>query len=119
MLKKILILDDDPQLLEELKGCLENEYQVFTLQNSKSALEAAVEIKPDVILLDVEMPGESGLQIASKIMYFSDLRSEIIVMSGREERHKAVAQLCGFKGFLLKPFDYEELRSTLEAPAAG
>ena len=115
MAKRILIVDDDPQLLEELKCSLMDDYEVFTLQDSKEVLDTAVRLRPDVVLLDVGMPGESGLQAACKIMYFSDLNDiEIIVMSGKyRERYEALTQICGFKGFLPKPFCYEELRCKL------
>lgn len=115
MAKKVLIVDDDPQLLEELKSSLMDDYDVFTLQGSKEALNTAIKIKPDVVLLDVGMPGESGLQVASKIMYFSDLNdTNIVVMSGKyKERYEALTEICGFKGFLPKPFCYEDLKCKL------
>lgn len=115
MAKRVLIVDDDPQLLEELKCSLMDDYEVFTLQSSKEVLATAVRLRPDVVLLDVGMPGESGLQAASKIMYFSGLDNiDIVVMSGHsKERYEALTQICGFKGFLPKPFCYEELAKVL------
>ena len=115
MARRVLIVDDDPELLEELKSSLMDDYEVVTLQDSKEALDTAVRIKPDVVLLDVGMPKESGLQAACDIMYFSGLNNtEIIMMSGDcREKYEALTQLCGFKGFLLKPFCYEELQCKL------
>jgi len=117
MARRVLIVDDDPQLLDELKCCLMDNYEVFTLQNSKEAVDTAVKVRPDVVLIDVGMPGESGLQIASKIMYFSDLDDiDIVMMSGNcRQRYETLVELCGFKGFLFKPLCYEDLRCKLEA----
>lgn len=114
--KRVLIVDDDPLLLEELKCSLMDEYEVFTLENSGEVLDTANRLKPDVILLDIKMPGESGLQLACKIKYFSDLNdTKIIVMSGNcKKRYETLTELCGFKGFLPKPFGYKELQSKIE-----
>lgn len=112
-----MIVDDDPQLLEELKSSLAGYYEIFTLQDSKEVLETANKLKPDIILIDVKMPGESGLQLACKIKSFSELiDTKIIVMSGNSSSYKyqVLSELCGFQGFLPKPFSFKELQSKLE-----
>ena len=65
---KILLVDDDPDILETVRFSLEREgYQVITARDGEEALQQAMHIKPDLIVLDVMMPKENGYRVARKI----------------------------------------------------
>lgn len=117
MAKKVMIIDDDRQLVEELTDSLRmDDYEVIPVDNPKKVKELAIATNPDVVLLDINMPGESGFQVACDILYFSGLRdTTIIAMTGYfKERYAALMKCYGFKGFLKKPFDYIDLLCRIE-----
>lgn len=67
MMKSLLIVDDEKELLDTLKDFFElSEYLVYTAENAQQA-EASLSAKPDLILLDVSMPGMDGITLCSKI----------------------------------------------------
>ena len=69
---KVLIVDDNPKIMAIAKAHLKKEYhEVFCVDDGKSALESARQEKPDLILLDVDMPGMSGFEVC-KILKDSD-----------------------------------------------
>ncbi|MDD5729924.1 MAG: response regulator [Candidatus Omnitrophica bacterium] len=117
MVRKIMIVDDDKEFLEELKESLQmNDYEVVAVDNPRLALEIAINTKPDLVLLDLKMPQESGFQVACEIMYYSGLKNtSIIAMTGHfQQRYESLRDGYGFKGFLKKPFDYFDLLCKIE-----
>ena len=107
MAKKILIVDDDPIIVKYIQNVMEdNGYETFTANNAEEALERLREEKPDLITLDLEMPGEWGPRFyrkMSKDPEFKDI--PVVVISGMAGKHavkKAVA-------YLAKPFDPDKL----------
>jgi DNA-binding response OmpR family regulator len=118
MTKKVMIIDDDKQLLEELATSLRmDDYEVIPLDDPKKVKETAIAINPDVLLVDINMPGESGFEVAYDILYFSGLEdTAIIAMTGDfKERYLVLNESYGFKGFLKKPFDYVDLLGCIKA----
>ena len=66
--KKVLVADDAPEVVEMIHLVLERRgYQVISFDNGKQALEALPEIQPDIVLLDIIMPGMTGLDVCAKI----------------------------------------------------
>ena len=117
MTKRVMIVDDDKEFLEELQESLVlDEYEVITVTDPKTALQTAMETRPDVVLLDITMPEESGFQVACEIKYFSGLKdTSIIAMTGFfKERYATLMKGYGFKGFLKKPFDHLDLICKIE-----
>ncbi len=84
MKKKILIVDDNKELLAALKDTLSLcSYEVIIVDDAGKALDVAVKTKPDVILLDLKMPAKSGFQIAQEIKDFKEInRIPIIAITG-------------------------------------
>lgn len=119
MRKRVLVVDDDAGFVEELSMslCLDG-YDVIPMTDPRQALRTAITARPDVVLLDVSMPGGNGFQIASEMASFSPLSfASIIIMTGFDkERHSALMRQCGFREFLAKPFCYHNLLSIIEKP---
>jgi CheY-like chemotaxis protein len=107
MAKKILIVDDDPIIVKYIRNVMEdNGYETSSAGNAEEAYEMLQKEKPDLITLDLEMPGEWGPRFyrkMSKEPEFKDI--PVIVISGMSGKHavkKAVA-------YLAKPFDPDKL----------
>jgi len=117
MKKKILIVDDDKEFLEELGEMLRlNEYDVVAVNDSARALEAAREAKPDVVLVDLKMPQQSGVEVACEMRFFSEFQDvPIIAMTAYfKDDYADLLRTYGIKHCLTKPFDTAELVSRIE-----
>ena len=113
---KILVVDDqiaNLQLMEAL--LLPLGYEVVLAQNGEEALQKIKEIPPDVILLDIMMPGMDGFEVAKRLREDEETRAIPIVMvtalSEAEDRIRALE--AGANDFLSKPVDKAELRATV------
>jgi DNA-binding response OmpR family regulator len=105
--KKILIVDDEPLILRVLGIKLRVAgYEVITALNGQQALELIDSARPDIMLLDIVMPGMDGFQVLQKLRPLSDL--PVIAFSARPESARKALSL-GANDFLAKPFDLDEL----------
>lgn len=112
--KKLLIVDDEADIRILLKEYLELEgYQVLVAASAKEA-EKALAKEPDLILLDVNMPGTDGLFWCEQIRSF--LQIPILFLSARtEEEDRIKGFKAGGDDYILKPFSMEELSARIEA----
>lgn len=79
MTKKILLADDEPDILEILKFNLEAEgYEVITAKNGNEAIELAKKEKPQLIILDIMMPGKSGIEVCHILRHTPDFEKTLI-----------------------------------------
>jgi len=121
MKKKIMIVDDEKEFLEELREILEaSGYDLIAVNDAGKAVEVARQIKPIVVLLDLKMPKKSGFQLANELRYFSGLeRVPIIAMSAfyKQEYH-SLMQLCGIRRCLAKPFQPLDVIAEIEGALA-
>lgn len=113
-MKKILIADDQPQNRELLKVTLETgNYQIFTTENGQQTLDLARAERPDVLLLDVKMPGSAvdGLTVCRELK--ADPATEeihIIIVSASGQQDEIIAGLkAGADDYLVKPFSLKLL----------
>ncbi|MDD2751836.1 MAG: response regulator [Candidatus Omnitrophica bacterium] len=116
--KKVMVIDDNQEFLEELKEMFSlNGYSTVTINDSLLAREAAILEKPDIILLDLKMPGKSGFQVADEIRSFSQLyRVPIIAMTGVfKENYGPLLNICGIKKCLKKPFSPLDIIAEIES----
>jgi DNA-binding response OmpR family regulator len=99
------------QVLLGLKG-----YSVLTAADGKSAVGVALESLPDLILLDLELPGLDGLSVARDLRRHSNFEMvPIIILSGHDPmEHKQSAIDAGCTDYLLKPVDFEKLDEILQ-----
>lgn len=112
---RILIADDDPQLLRALRITLTSKgYEIVTAADGLSAMNAAVDSRPDVFLLDLGMPGLGGLEVIQGIRGWSE--APILVVSGRAGTADKVEALdAGADDYITKPFSVEELLARVRA----
>ena len=107
MNKKVMIIDDDRELLGELEEILgASGYDITVIDNTELVLNKALQNQPDVILMDLKMPGKSGFELADEISRMSTLEKvPVIAMSAFfREDFKSLMNLCGIKKCLKKPF---------------
>lgn len=110
---KILIVDDDPYGREALEGLLyTSDYSLLFAENGMMALEMAAHHRPDIILLDVMMPGMNGLDVCRRLRADLHLREvPIILLTALEDRQVRLEGIeAGADDFITKPFDRTELR---------
>lgn len=118
MKKKIMIIDDNKELLEELKETISLcGYEVVTVSDAILALDAVNKEKPDVILLDLKMPGKSGFQIAYELKDFKQYKHiPIIAITGfLNDDYVSLMKICGIQSCLTKPFGPLEIVPKIEA----
>ena len=112
----VLIADDDMDIREILGDWLEEQGMLFVeARNGDDALEAILVHRPDVVFLDVMMPGLSGWQICQYVRSKPELRDTgIVVISGIGERvNDAASPLFGADEHLDKPFALEDVAAAL------
>lgn len=116
--RKVLIVDDDKEFLEELKEMLSNTgYDVTDVSDSVSAIKAARLIRPDVILLDLRMKSMSGFEVADRLKGFSETESiPIIAMTGfyTLKEHAWLMNFCGIRRCVSKPFNPLDVIAEIE-----
>lgn len=108
----LLLVDDDPEILSLLQAKLGKEpFEIFTASEGRSALNIIQTQKPDLVLLDVNLPGLSGLEICRSLREDRDTRDiPIIMLSGRSEEIDRVLGLeFGADDYVTKPFNAKEL----------
>lgn len=112
MSKKILAVDDELDVLLIVKAALQSEgYVVETANNGPDALMLAKDTKPDLIMLDVMMPGMTGFEVLHKLKE-NDATATIpvIMLTGVSERSKMVEAIgSGTAYYIIKPFDFDDL----------
>ena len=113
---KILVVDDDPKLLELIEAMLiPAGYYVVTLADSTRVINTAREMKPDLILLDIMMPVEDGYSILKKLKRGLN-RSNIpilMVSAVADADHKVTAGMDGASAYITKPIDKKVLLETI------
>ena len=110
--KRILVVDDDPPIQRILRRNLSvSGYEVLVANNGEDALEMVQVHKPDLILLDLGLPGEvDGMEVCRQVREWT--QTPIIILSARtEEGHKVEALDLGADDYLTKPFSNGELQA--------
>ncbi|MBI3152864.1 MAG: response regulator transcription factor [Chloroflexi bacterium] len=112
---KILVIDDEPSIVNLVQAYLKPEgYEVFTANDGPSGLKAARAFKPDLIILDVMLPGMDGLELLSKLRRESEVY--VIMLTARtEETDKIVGLSVGADDYVTKPFSPRELVARVKA----
>jgi len=116
--RSILIADDNREWVDSLAMVLQSEgYTVFTAYGGREAIESAENLRPDVVILDIEMPEMSGYEVARQLRRrFADRTPVLIaltVWSGDADRR--LAKRAGFDHHVAKPMRFAELNGILTA----
>jgi two-component system KDP operon response regulator KdpE len=112
---KILVVDDDPQIRRVMRATLSGQhYEVVEARNGEEALERFRQEMPDLVLLDMNMPGMDGLETCRLLRAGSE--APILIVSVRNtERDKVAALDAGADDYVTKPFGMEELLARIRA----
>ncbi len=116
--KKILIADDEPDILEIIQYNLENEgYEVATARNGNDALDLAKRFNPDLIILDIMMPGKTGIEVCNLLrMQPAFNRTLIIFLTALSDEGTEIKGLeTGADDYLTKPISPKVLVSKVNA----
>jgi len=118
--KKVLVIDDEPEMLELIKYTLEKGgFEVTTCDNGRHAWDEISRIKPDLLVLDVMLPGIDGYSLQLKIAGESSTRDlPIIVLTALEPSRTLFQKFPQVVGFMTKPFKTEELLAAAQAAVA-
>lgn len=113
MKKKILVVDDEPSVIAMVKSIFRNEgHEVTGAFSGRMALEAISQEKPDLIFLDIAMPGMGGWEVCRQIKQNEETKSiPIIMLTARryELGKKMTTDLPPHDDYLVKPFTYKDL----------
>jgi DNA-binding response OmpR family regulator len=111
----VLVVDDEPPIIELVRGYLEREgYVVHAVGDGPSAVAAVHDIGPDVVILDLMLPGYDGVEACRRIRAFSDVY--VLMLTARsEEIDRVVGLSVGADDYLVKPFSPRELVARVKA----
>ncbi len=111
---RVLVADDDLPMLAAIHRLLESDFEIVDMvSDGRSLVEAAVRLKPDVIVSDISMPRLNGIEAARAIRrHLPDVRIIFLTMYGHRAYRSAAVNL-GVSGYLLKSSVREELKKTV------
>lgn len=112
---RILVVDDDPEIVSFLKrGLIYEGYTVDTASDGTEALAKAREREPDLVILDIMMPGIDGIEVSTRLRQASDV--PILMLTAKGTVADRVAGLdSGADDYLVKPFAFDELLARVRA----
>jgi len=112
--KTILICEDEPALRELVRASLDGGYRFAEASDGYAALKLAQELVPDAVVLDLMLPGLSGLDVLAGLRRDERLRhTRVLVVTAWSETHEDIVA-AGADDFLPKPFDPDVLKAKLE-----
>lgn len=116
--EKILVVDDEEDILDLVRYNLEKEgYEVYCMETGEEAIEAARKMKPDLMLLDLMLPGVDGLEVCKNVKYDSETsRIPIVMLTAKGEESDIVTGLeLGADDYISKPFSPKVLIARVRA----
>lgn len=115
---KILIVDDEEDFVFFTKHNLEriDNYQVITTADGNDGIQKAEEYRPDLILLDIMMPGINGFEVLRRLKEDKELKSiPVIMLTGKDDKgSRAKAAELRDDDYIVKPIEIEELRARIK-----
>jgi len=114
-MSKILVIDDEPSIVNLVTAYLKPEgYEVLTAADGPSGLKAARTFKPDLVILDIMLPGMDGIELLSRLRRESEVYV-ILLTAKTEETDKIVGLSVGADDYVTKPFSPRELTARVKA----
>ena len=117
LVKRILVVDDDPDILDALRQALEDGYEVLVAQNGREALDILAREAVDAIVLDLMMPVLDGVAVLQQLRSGGSTTPVIIVSAGADVAR--VARTHGIRDYFPKPFDLSALEQALARLVGG
>lgn len=118
---KILVVDDDENIAEAIKITLEdNDYEAIVANSGKECLEKLKAVKPDLILLDVMMPGMSGMRLLQELKKDKRTRGiPVAMLTGVKAEFDEGMKEEGIEDYIVKPFDPNDLIARIKRILKG
>lgn len=112
---RILVIDDEPQIRRLLRVSLSaHEYQVFEAASGQEGLNQIAMHRPDLVILDLGLPDQDGLEIIQQLREWS--KTPVVILSAREHESEKIAALdAGADDYVTKPFSMGELLARIRA----
>lgn len=119
---KVLLAEDNKLNMELLTRRLEKlDFEIIPATDGEEALQAVRNAKPDIILMDINMPGMDGWE-ATKILKSDDATASIPIIAltaHAMDEHRSKADALGFDGYATKPIEFKELVETILSLTGG
>jgi DNA-binding response OmpR family regulator len=119
---RVLLIEDEPNIAEAIRFILSRDgWEVTVEENGAQALPRVADVKPDLVILDLMLPGMSGLEILSSLRAdpaTEDLRVLMLTAKG-QGRDLEAAERAGVSAFMSKPFSNAEMRAQVRALMEG
>lgn len=115
MSKKILVVDDDPTLIKVVQPFLESHaYTVATAYDGEQGIEAVKKSRPDLIVLDIQMPRMNGYTFVFELKKIMDIKGLPIIVLTAKEGMAEIFKVEGVKEYICKPFKPEVLLTAIK-----
>jgi twitching motility two-component system response regulator PilH len=117
-MSKVLVVDDSPTEIFQFKDILEKlGHEVITADNGSDGVNKAISDLPDLVLMDIVMPGMNGFQATRKISRAAETKHipVVIVSSKDQETDKVWGERQGAKGYITKPVDRDEFIAVINS----
>ena len=107
-----MIVDDDPEIVDLVRTFLDRQgnYEISTASDGITALIEVGRVKPDLLILDIMIPGVDGVEVCRRLKADSSNKTAVIAVSGISDSEKRVLQ-AGADAFMLKPIDLDRLHT--------
>lgn len=122
MTRRVLLIEDEANIAEAIRFLLARDgYQVHLRHDGREALAAVVELAPDLVILDLMLPGLSGLEILTSLRAdAATLALPVLMLTAKGQgRDREAAERAGASAFMAKPFDNTEMRAAVRALIGG
>lgn len=122
MTRRVMLVEDEANILEAVRFLLVRKgFEVFGHGNGANAIDEIVRRQPDLLVLDVMLPGRTGLEILRDLRAHPELGGTPVLMLTAKglDRDRDTAIALGANGYLTKPFANDELVETIEALMTG
>ena len=111
----LLIVDDEPGIVAEIKDFFEEEgHRVYTADTAEDGIRLLQDLRPDLLLVDMKLPDQSGLQVLAASKKHSPRTKTIVITGFVDQATIDEAEKLGRDAFLQKPFDLEMLKREIE-----
>ncbi|MEO1733177.1 MAG: response regulator [Pseudomonadota bacterium] len=122
MSRTVLLIEDEPNITEAIRFLLTRDgWKVQTHANGADAIDMIRKIAPDLVILDVMLPGKSGMDIIKDLRDHADMKHlPVLMLTARgQSRDREMAEQAGVNRFMTKPFSNAEVLDAVRALAAA
>ena len=120
MLKRILIVDDFKAVQTAVATLLGNSFEVVgSVSDGQAAIDAVSELKPDLVILDISMPGKSGLDVAKELKFLANPPKIVFITVNQDNAIVAACLSAGAQGYVVKSLMDSDLIPAVNDALAG